>query len=163
MRTPIYTTRLTIDALTIDDDEFMAELVNSAGWLSFIGDRNVRSIADAVQYIERLLAQKNLTYLVIKLSETKAAIGIVSLIKRPYLPHFDIGFALLPQFSGCGYAYEATQAVLQQISHLPIYDQLLATTMPQNTRSIRLLTRLGFRFDRTLLLNEQLLHVYALP
>ena len=47
MRTHYTTDRLLLDSLTPDDTEFILELVNTAGWLRFIGDRNIRTVDDA--------------------------------------------------------------------------------------------------------------------
>jgi RimJ/RimL family protein N-acetyltransferase len=77
-------------------------------------------------------------------------IGICGLLQRDTLAHPDIGFAYLPAFWGCGYAFEAAGAVLddaRQRLHLP---QLLGLTSPENVASIRLLEKLGLRFERVI-------------
>ena len=138
----------------------MYNLVNSEGWLQFIGDRNVRSLNDATAYIQRIRGTADLFYWVVRLKEDQTPVGIVSFLKRNYLEHFDIGFAFLPQFSGKGYAFEASLEVLAfaKTEH-PV---ILATTIPENTKSIGLLTKLGFSFVKEVESDGSRLHVYGL-
>lgn len=161
MSLPITTERLLIDALTINDHAFIFELLNTEGWINFIGQRNIHTKEDAVAYIDKILANNNLWYQVARLRETTAPIGLVTLIKRDYLAHHDIGFAFLPAFNGQGYAYEATMAVLQQIKTNAGHSHLLATTIPQNTASIRLIKKLGLQFREAITEQGELLHVYG--
>ena len=52
------TERLTLRPMTIEDAEFFMELVNTEKWLKFIGDRNVKDIKAAENYIkERMYPQ----------------------------------------------------------------------------------------------------------
>lgn len=99
------TERLTLALLTDSDHEFVRELVNSSGWLEFIGDRNVHSTADALAYINRILNTQDLFYWVVRLKDGNTPIGIISFLKRSYLEHFDLGFAMLPSFNGVGHIY----------------------------------------------------------
>lgn len=46
------TDRLTLRELTAADAEFRNELLNTPKFLQFIGDRNVRSVEDATEFIE---------------------------------------------------------------------------------------------------------------
>ncbi len=103
---------------------------------------------------------ENLFYWVARLKENNTPIGIISFLKRSYLDHFDLGFALLPDFSNKGYAYEAANAVLQLVSKLPEYHIVLATTLPANKSSIKLLIKLGFRFEREIDVESVKLHIY---
>jgi RimJ/RimL family protein N-acetyltransferase len=161
MQVPITTNRLSIGALSINDHDFVFELLNSKGWLEFIGDRNVHSKEDAINYINKILATPNLTYLVVRLKDGNIPIGIISFIKRDYLLHHDLGFAFLPQFMGSGYAYEAAGEVKLQIMQDPAHAQLLATTVPHNTSSIRLLKKLGFQFEKEIEIKNEVLQVYS--
>ena len=51
----IETERLALRRLTIDDSEFILELLNDPDWLRFIGDRGVRTLDDARSYISKSL------------------------------------------------------------------------------------------------------------
>jgi len=161
MLTHLTTKRLTVSSLTEQDAAFIHELLNTKGWLRFIGDRNVHSTEAAIAYINKVNSSPDVHYWVARLRETSIPIGIITLIKRDYLEYSDIGFAFLPQYSGKGYAFEAAKAVLSALSSKPQYATVLATTLPRNTNSIKLLTRLGLRFFREIEAEGEKLHVYS--
>lgn len=161
MQTTYQTERLLIRALTSADGEFMQMLVNTPGWLEFIGDRNIHSPADADAYINRLLNAPAVQYRVVTLRSGNEPIGVVTLIKKEYLDHPDLGFAFLPEYNGQGYAYEAADAVLTDVLATTNHDRILATTLPANLSSIRLLERLGFRYEREIEPNGEQLRLYG--
>jgi RimJ/RimL family protein N-acetyltransferase len=161
MLTNLTTERLSLNALAIEDADFIQELVNTKGWLQFIGDRNIHTKEDAVNYINKINSSPNIHYRVVRIKGTQAPAGIISFIKRDYLEHFDIGFAFLPKYNGKGYAYEAAKAVLAVISTMPEHPVVLATTISGNVSSIKLLTRLGLRFEKEIVIEGEKLHVYS--
>lgn len=150
------TQRLLITSLKREDNEFILELVNTEGWLKFIGNRNINTVEEACAYIEKINNNKNIRYWVVRLMQDKTAIGIVTLIKRDNLQYPDIGFAFLPQFAKNGYAYEATKAVLDYILQRTNYKQIVAITIPGNARSIGLLKKLQFHFEKSIVDKEEL-------
>lgn len=156
----IKTNRLLIEPLTEDDKLFIMELVNTEGWIKFIGDRNIHSEIDAVTYIQKINNNSNLLYWIVKLNETNETIGLVTFIKRDYLEHNDIGFAFLPNFFGKGYAFEATKEVLNYLVNNHSLMQILATTIPENINSIALLEKLGLRFEKSIEIENETLHIY---
>ena len=155
------TDRLSLENLEIKDHKFIFELLNTEGWLKFIGDRNVHSDTDAIAYIERIMGNPNLNYWVVKLKNNQTALGIITFIQRDYLEHPDIGFAFLPQYSGKGYAFEATIAVLKSIFQTENLSHILATTIPKNVNSIKLLEKLGLRFEREIETGGLKLSIYG--
>jgi [ribosomal protein S5]-alanine N-acetyltransferase len=161
VQTQITSQRLKLDSLTDEDFHFIRELVNSKGWLQFIGDRKVYSDADAVAYIKKINSTADLTYWVVRLRQSSVPIGVVTFMKRPHLEHFDIGFAFLPDYSGQGYAFEAVNEVLSIVRKNPQHDVIFATTLPNNTRSVKLLTKLGLLFEKKIVVGEETLHVYS--
>lgn len=148
--------------LASNDNGFILELVNSEGWLKYIGDRNINSLEDASVYIQKVNSNSLITYWVAKLKEANNSIGIITFIKRSYLDHYDIGFAFLPKFTNNGYAFEATKAVLSQIIQQQVHTNILAITVPENKDSIRLLEKLGFRPDNEIEVEDEKLHVYKI-
>jgi RimJ/RimL family protein N-acetyltransferase len=157
----VTTFRLSIEPLAISDAAFTFELLNTEGWLRFIGNRNIATIEDAEAYIKKILANKDIRYWVAKLKDSNESLGLVTFIKRDYLDHPDIGFAFLPQFSKNGYAHEATAAVLQRLVEDASLSYILATTIPENVKSIRLLTKLGLVFEKEIQTEKDKLHVYG--
>ena len=149
---PLRTPRLWIRRVTPWDAPFFLALLNSPGWLRFIGDRNVHTLEEAADYIRnRILPGYTRpgygSFLVGPLGSNDP-VGFVGVFERESLSSPDFGFAFLPAWQGAGYAYEASQALLQlpEIQALPA---LLAIALPDNVRSIRLLRKLGFVEDGT--------------
>jgi [ribosomal protein S5]-alanine N-acetyltransferase len=158
----IQTERLSLAPLTLHESDFIQELVNTKGWLEFIGERHVHSPEEALAYCQKIIDSPTVSYWVVFLSETAVPIGIVTFIKRDYLAYHDIGFAFLPAYNGYGYAYEAAKAVLDAFRQHEDHEQMLATTVPENTHSIRLLTKLGFGFDKEIRVNDNRLLLFKL-
>ncbi|MFN2453379.1 MAG: GNAT family N-acetyltransferase [Pyrinomonadaceae bacterium] len=152
------TERLILRRLTVEDGEFILELLNDPAWLRFIGDKGVRTLDDARNYIlqspvamyERLGFGLYLT----ELKNEGVPIGICGLIKRDSLEDVDIGFAFLPKFWGKGYAYESAAAVMAYGKRTFGLNRIVAITTPDNYDSAKLLEKLGFRFERMLKLSD---------
>jgi len=148
----IETERLIVHKLGTADGSFIVELVNSPGWLEFIGDRGIKTIADAENYIVNgpmASYQKNgFGLYLLALKQSNISIGMCGLIKRDELDHPDIGFALLPAYTGKGYAQEAAFAVLQYAQETLGIKKIAAITLEKNGRSIQLLTKLGLLFEK---------------
>ncbi len=143
----ILTDRLILNELDVNDHAFIFELVNSAGWLEFIGDRNIKTTKDALAYVEKIIANPLIKYWKVKLKTNDLPLGIITLIKRDDLDYYDIGFAFLPGHTGAGYAYEATGAVLDMLPDVILADKILAITTARNSRSVKLLEKLKFKYE----------------
>jgi len=148
----IATERMNLRELTADDSEFMLALLNDPGFLQFVGDRGVRDLGQAVEYLRHGILQSYADhgfgmYLCERRSDG-AAMGVCGLVKREYLPDFDLGYGLLEAYTGQGYAKEAGRAILNQASALRL-PRLLAIVQPDNPVSIGLLKRIGFSYQRT--------------
>ena len=161
MQNRIYTKRLGLQLLTLDDHDFVLTLLNTKGWIEFIGDRNVHTYEDALTYINKIINTQNLFYWVVRIKDKNIPIGIISFLKRSYLENFDIGFAFLPEYNGNGYAYEAAKEILSMVSIIPEYSPVLATTVPQNVNSIKLLIKLGLHFEKEIEVEKEKLHIYT--
>ncbi len=155
------TGRLSIEPLTLQDGHFIFELLNTEGWLQYIGNRNITSVDKAGDYIQNILAKENTTYWVVQLKNGKNKIGIVTFIQREHLQHPDLGFAFLPQFCSKGYAYEAASAVLHQLFRQHDHTHILATTLSHNLNSIRLLEKIGFVFEKEMEIEKTKILVYG--
>lgn len=144
----IETQRLVVRALNSGDAAFIVELVNSPGWLKYIGNRNVSTKEQAIKYLKDGPLQSyqlnGFGLWMVELKSGQVPVGICGLLKRPHLEHPDLGFAFLPGYMGQGYAFEAATAVVNYSwSELKLPD-VLAVALPENARSNKLLTKLGF-------------------
>jgi [ribosomal protein S5]-alanine N-acetyltransferase len=134
------------------DAEFIFELLNSPKFLKFIGDRGVRSVEDARSFIENRYrasyCEHGYGLYVVESKEGHFSIGMCGFVKRDTLPGPDLGFAFLPEFESKGYGYESAAAVMRYGSEKFGFTQVLAITSQDNDVSVKLLEKLGFRFDQ---------------
>ncbi|WP_333609594.1 GNAT family N-acetyltransferase [Arsukibacterium sp.] len=145
----IYTHRLIIRQLALADAPFILALLNQPSFIGNLGDKGVRTIADAEQYLQQgplaSYQQHGFGLLALQLAGSEQLIGICGLLQREQLPAPDLGYALLPQYTGQGFAEEAAKACLQLAVALNI-PSLFAVVNTDNSRSIRLLEQLQFQY-----------------
>jgi ribosomal-protein-alanine N-acetyltransferase len=148
----IQTPRLTIAQLSWSDWPFILELLNTPGWLQYIGDRNVHNEEQAKAYLThgpiKSYHEFGFGLMKVSLTETQQPIGMCGLLKREALPHPDLGFAFLPQFNGQGFALESATAIVQHVRNALGVQIILAIVQPNNARSIQLLEKLKFQHER---------------
>jgi RimJ/RimL family protein N-acetyltransferase len=153
------TERLFLRHLRADDADFILELLNEPAFLQNIGDRGVRNIADACRYIVAgpvaSYQQFGFGLYLVALKETAVPIGICGLLKRESMKNIEIGFAFLERFWAKGYAYESAAAVMDYARTSLGLKRIAATTAPANRGSIRVLEKLGLRFEGRLRLPGQ--------
>jgi RimJ/RimL family protein N-acetyltransferase len=146
------TKRLSLRWLETNDADFILQLVNEPSWLRFIGDKGIRTVEDARNYIEEgpvaMYRRLGFGLYLVELRESGEPIGICGLIKRDALEDVDLGFAFLPAFWGKGYAFESAAAVMDYGRRTFKLSRLLAITSQDNEVSARLLEKLGFHFER---------------
>ncbi|MBK8148322.1 MAG: GNAT family N-acetyltransferase [Acidobacteria bacterium] len=159
-----------LDAST--DGEFINDLLNQPSFIRYIGDRGVRSAAEASDFIENRYRQSyrdhgyglyavdmkedaELNSESIRNPKSKIqnrAIGICGFVRRVGLEHPDIGFAFLPQYEGRGYAFESASAVLEYGRETLGIERPMAITTFDNENSVKLLGKLGFVFRESVVL-----------
>lgn len=151
--------RLSLRRLTLDDAEFIFGLVNQPSWLRFIGDKNVRNLDDARNYLRTgpldMYQRFGFGMFMVERKDDGVAIGTCGLLKRDLLPEPDIGYAFLPEHWGQGYAFEAASAVLDYGHYQHELTRILAIVSPGNERSIRVLERCGMKFERMFSVSEK--------
>ena len=110
------TERLVIRHIAHADAPFIHELLTDPDFLAQIGDRGVKTLADA----ERVIAERfqaayaacGFAMFLVERAADSAKLGMCGLVDREGLDAVDIGYAFLPAARGHGYAYEAARAVL---------------------------------------------------
>ena len=144
--------RLILRQMRVEDAEFIFELVNEPAFIRNIGDKGVRTLDDARDYIlsgpVASYAKFGFGLYVVVLKETGAAIGICGLLKRDSLEDVDIGFAFFERFRRKGFAYEAAAAVMEYGRNSLGLKRIVAITSPDNEASIRVLEKIGLQFEK---------------
>lgn len=143
------TERLCLRQFTLDDAKFIIELLNSPEWIEFIGERNVKTEEQAIQYLQngpmKSYVQNGYGLSLVETKEGQA-IGMCGIIKRDSLQHPDIGFAFLKEFTSKGYGYEIAAATLDYAINNLKLPKIIAITVPHNIKSIKLLEKIGMKF-----------------
>jgi len=146
------TQRLTLREFSTDDARFILRLLNEPSFLRFIGDKRVRTLEDARQYILNgpieSYARNGFGLYLVQLKTTHTSLGMCGLLKRESLTDVDIGFAFLPEFWNQGFAFEAAKAVMLYARDVLKLPRIVAITNKDNDASGKLLEKLGMRFDR---------------
>ena len=154
----ILTERLILRPFNLADAGFILELVNTPGWLKYIGDRKVYNVEDAANYLKNGTLKNyeihGFGFLVMTLKDSGTAVGMCGLVKRDTLEDVDIGYALLPEFEGKGYAFEAASATLIFAKNELNLGRIVAITSMENERSGNLLTKLGFKLENKVRLSD---------
>lgn len=145
------TERTILREVTGDDAGFILDLLNQPTFIKYIGDRNLRAVEQAREYIESRFTgsyrQFGFGMYAVELKENEMPIGICGFVRRDTLPDADIGFAFLPQFERKGYAFETADALMKYGRDVLGLKRVLAITSLGNASSIKLLEKLGFKFD----------------
>ncbi len=140
------TDRLTLRPFTNADAGFIVELVNTPGWLEFIGDRNIHTEEDAINYLQngplKSYQQNGFGLWMVQMKDG-TPIGTCGILKRDNLENPDIGFAFLPSYMGKGYALEMAKATMAYATTRLKLKTIYAITDPTNRRSIQLLEKIG--------------------
>lgn len=144
------TERLIIRPVSVEDRAFFFELYNRPKFIQYIGDRHIKTIDDAENYIKnRFLPQLEKTgfgnYLVVT-KDTNEKVGAVGIFEREGLDILDIGFSLLEEFEGKGYAYEAALKVKSIGMDDFGLKKISAITSKNNFSSQNLIKKLGLIF-----------------
>jgi len=142
------TERLFLKPTSVEDAEFIFELLNSPNWIKNIGDRNINSINDAKKYIQtKMLPQlTKLGYSVytLILKQDNMKIGTCGFYDREGIKGIDIGFALLPEYEKKGYAFDSTRKLMNVALKEFGIKEISAITTEENISSKKLLQKLGF-------------------
>jgi RimJ/RimL family protein N-acetyltransferase len=152
----LQTDRLLLKPADKDDADFVLQIYNTPKFLKFIGDRKLRTKTDAENYIaEKMLPQMEKlgfgNYVIIN-KETGAKMGSVGIFARETVEVMDIGFSFLPEFFGFGYAFEASEFLINHVKQNFGLQKISAITMEENTASRKLIEKLGLKIIKKIIL-----------
>ena len=149
---PIITERLILNPFAESDAPFLNQLMNTPGYLKYIGDRKIRTDEKAADYIrEKLIPSYEISgfgFYIVRLRHMDFPIGLCGMTKRDNLEAIDLGFGFLDDYHGQGYAYEASKGVMEHAQEYHGVKRLIAVTTEDNLLSRRLLAKLGFSVDK---------------
>jgi [ribosomal protein S5]-alanine N-acetyltransferase len=93
-----------------------------------------------------------------------AAIGMCGLLRRDNLPDVDVGYALLPDYWGQGFALEAVQATLSHAARKFGLPRVVAVVSEGNDASVRVLEKAGLRYEGMVSMHaaEPLVRLYGI-
>jgi RimJ/RimL family protein N-acetyltransferase len=145
------TERLTMRRLTLDDAELMLAVWNDPAFVKYVGDRGVYTPEQAQETLKsgafKLYEKYGYGPFRVALRQDDRAIGTCGLFRREGFDDPDIGWSVLPEYCGKGYAFEAAGAVLAYAWHGVGLRRLTAFISAQNTPSIGLAEKLGLRYE----------------
>ena len=164
------TERLSIRELEAElDAEFTLRLLNSPKFIKYIGDRKVRSIDEARVFIRDRYRKSydehgyGLYAVELRADSNSEQVGICGFVKRDSLPAPDLGFAFLPEYEGKGFGFESANALLDFGRETLKFSEVLAITTTDNEASGKLLTKLGFGFEKQTETSEgEILNLYKI-
>ncbi|MCP9753868.1 N-acetyltransferase [Lacihabitans sp. CCS-44] len=162
------TERLFLRKFELIDAPFILELLNTPTWLQFIGDKGVRNLDDAENYLKngslKSYEENGFGFYLVGEKSTQKPIGMCGFIKRQELEDVDLGFAFLPDYIGKGFGYEIAKAILKYGKDVLKLSRIIAIVDPRNTASNALLQKLGFVFEKTIPFGEKkdLLNLYGI-
>lgn len=145
---PLHTARLSLEPFGPGDARFLLALLNDPSVIEHIGDRGVRNVAEAEAYLKMGLfwgmSEGRWGLRKVVLRSSALPVGMCGLLQRQHLAGPDLGYAFLSAYAGQGLASEAARAVLQLAWSHHGLQRVLAIVKPDNSRSIKLLSALGF-------------------
>lgn len=148
----IETERLNLREVNESDAAFILELFNDPDFKRNVGDRGLRTPEDARRYVaEKFVARyrrEGFGFWLVEPKESGLPAGICGLVKRDALPGVDVGYAFLPPFRSKGYAFESASAVVAYARGALGLKRVYAIVNPENAVSIRVLEKLGMKFER---------------
>jgi len=145
------TERLRLSELSYDDCEFIFDLVNEPPFKRYIGDKGVRTLDDAREYLRKgpigSYEKHGFGLYLVSLREDETPLGICGLVKREEFDYPDLGFAFQERHWAKGYAYESSLAAIEHAGIQLGFTHILAMVDGDNASSRRLLEKLGFHFE----------------
>jgi [ribosomal protein S5]-alanine N-acetyltransferase len=148
----IETERLNLREMSEADAAFVLEVLNDPDFIRYVADRGVRTVEAAARYIDERFVEsygrKGFGLWLVSTKDGGVPVGLCGLVQRDSLPGVDIGYAFLPPFRGKGYAFEAAAGVVRHAREVLGLPRLYAITSTDNAVSMRVLEKLGMKFER---------------
>ena len=148
------TNRLIIEYFNTNDISDWAEIESDADVRRFVNGK-VPSLEETGEYVEMNIRQyqtHGYGRYAVRLKENKKLFGMCGFLNEPY--GIDFGYRYSKDSWGKGLGFEAAKEVLEYgFTDLGL-EKVLGLTAEQNYASIRILEKLGFKFQEKFLFNN---------
>ena len=164
----IETERLHMRWLTEADVPLMLAIWNDPTFVRHVGDRGIRTREQALEELARGAFHSYAEYgygpFHVSQRVDGTPMGVCGLYLREHFDDPDIGFALLPEFCGRGFGWEAASAVRDYARDVLKLERMIAIVAPENRASIGLLEKLGLAFENEQRYpdDDEIAHIYAI-
>ncbi len=148
------TNRLIIEYFNSNDISDWAKIESDADVRRFV-DGKVLSSKEAGEYVEINIRQyqtHGYGRYAVRLKDNRKLIGMCGFLNEPY--GIDFGYRYSKDSWGKGLGFEAAKEVLEYGFSKLALEKVLGLTSEQNVGSIRILEKLGFKFEEKLLFNN---------
>ncbi|MBO9613422.1 MAG: GNAT family N-acetyltransferase [Dyadobacter sp.] len=159
-----YSERLRYEKFTRDHFEDYFRLVSQQDVMLYISGTALDAEGARNRFERSLRAdgqQSDMGFVAVYEQASDLYIGLGKIV--PFEDGFtEIGYALLPEFWGKGYASEITGRLIAYARECGNIESLLALVEPENQASINVLTKQQFRFFREIAEGDVVRHDYIL-
>ena len=152
----ITTARLTLRPFVEADFDLYAEANANPEVMRFLGGPIDRATSDRqAEGANRSLAEHGYGKVAIERCSDGAFLGMCGLSREPWYPNdLELGWRLLPNYVGSGYATEAGLAWLSYAFSTLRASRIISIADASNSRSIAVMQRLGMTLDHTAELSD---------
>lgn len=141
--------RLHIRPIELSDWEFVQKLASTDDFVKYIANHDVSTEEKTVAYMQEKMISHHEKYgygnYIVEDKKKKTPVGTVSLFFREKYGNPDIGYALLPEHYGNGYAYEAASILMSYGHMVHGMKTINGFCRDDNTHSINVLKKLGMK------------------
>lgn len=142
--------RLLLPPLTTERTADVAELYSDPDVARYVGGERLTPsiIAQQVAAFEQEWSERGYGQSAVLERATGRFLGRIGLHYWPNWDEVEIGYVLRASAQGRGFAVEGCRAWLDEVAEQGGITTLIANIHPDNTASVGLAEKLGFRFDR---------------
>lgn len=149
MQSVFQTLRLTLRQFTLADAPLVLALNSDAQVLKYLHEPALQTAEDAARILREIILPQysnNLGRWAMHINSTNEFIGWCGLKYRPELDEIDLGYRLMQNAWGHGYATEAAQATLQYGFTKLNLTLITGRAHIENLASIKVLEKIGMDF-----------------
>lgn len=147
----LHTPRLVLRPWRDADDDAFAAMFADPRVMEFLPAASRADIDAFIQRIKAHFAEHGFGWWAVEVPGVAPFIGYVGLtvprFEAPFMPAIEIGWRLASAHWGKGYATEGAKAALEFGFSQLGFDEIVSFTVPANTRSRRVMERLGMTHD----------------